>query len=79
MNYLANRPQYISVKRGSLQPKVNEQKYRGVFLDFVVWEEPPAAQHEPTKTKELVVDFCRNNLTGVNIQGPGIEKVDSFK
>ncbi|KAI5090955.1 hypothetical protein C0J45_19816 [Silurus meridionalis] len=59
----------------------DDREYRGLIKNFVDWCQRSCLQINAGKTKELVVDFCRNKqiLSPVNIQGKDIVRVDSYK
>jgi len=58
-----------------------EEEYRDVIRRFVSWAGENQLQLNPSKIKELVVDFRRNKSppTPITIQGVDIEMVDSYK
>uniref|UniRef100_A0A8C6M681 Reverse transcriptase domain-containing protein n=1 Tax=Nothobranchius furzeri TaxID=105023 RepID=A0A8C6M681_NOTFU len=60
----------------------DDSEYRRGTLDFVDWCQQNHLLINAGKTKELVVDFRRRRpttVTPVNIQGVGIEIVDSYR
>ncbi|XP_017331588.1 RNA-directed DNA polymerase from mobile element jockey [Ictalurus punctatus] len=58
-----------------------EEEYRGVVESFLRWSVDNHLQLNISKTKELIVDFCRNRKppTPITIQGEKIEMVDSYQ
>ncbi|KAF7645675.1 hypothetical protein LDENG_00200380 [Lucifuga dentata] len=58
-----------------------EEEYRRLISDFVVWCNQNHMQLNVTKTKEMVVDFRRTKtpITPVSIGGEKVELVQSYK
>lgn len=59
----------------------DDREYKRLTKDFVDWCQQYQLQINPRKTKELVVDFCRQQSSPalMNIQGMDIERVTSYK